>query len=488
MNEKIIMTLISYPPIGKLAMRTMKKNAVRPFEKPLRMTVEKQEKALRKKLRILQNKELGKKLGVREKTSIKDLPITNYSFYEPFFVNPSENSLMFSPDKYEKARTSGTSGKEKRFLIPKDYVRKVLIETSFPVQMFSTHDGEKITLDFGDTIYLNTAARPYLSGVMVDIAAGKRQKTPLFKMVPSIDISFEEKVKFFVNNADTIDFAVTQASILVSQILPSLGKKIKLKGIFCQDTAVAEAHFRQITESVGVTPRSSFGSTETLHCSIPSVQYPLGFFMDWRRGFFEFIPIDQAGNEQKEIVGIEDVKTGGIYRFIFTNLEADLTRYDTMNAFKCVARSDDILGIDSPVFKFHSRLDNDISLLNFTRISENELVEAFEENGIPFAEFTTEIEIVEGLEYLVIYIEPQTNEAAEKIAYVIHKSLYAADPSYKDLVDFYKYCPIKIIKLPMGVFGKYLMAKGESGKVKRIGMSDNEISTLLDLARSPDSL
>ena len=486
MNQDFVMKLIRYPPIGKLALKVMKNNALKPFLISSKVIAEKQEKILQKKFRILEQTEIGRKLGVKAGGKLESLPITDYEFYEPFFNNPSSNSLMYPLNEYERTRTSGTSGKEKWFLIPRSYIYKSIIETAIQVQLFSTHDGEKIRLDYGDTIYINTAPRPFLGGVMVSVASGKNEKPPLFNVVPNFNISFEDKVKYFTNNCDQIDVAVTQASILVSQIMPAAKKPVKLKGLFCPDTAIAEAYFNEIQKFTGVTPRTAYGSTETLHCSIPSVQHPLGFFLDWRRGFFEFKAL-KHDQEEKEIVGIDQVKVGEVYRVIFTNLEADLTRYDTSNSFKCIATGDDSLGVDYPVFKFHSRLDKTISLHNFTRINENELTTALKESKIQCVEFVAKSEITEGLEYLTLYLETTGSQNKEDISKAIHNSLYQMDEAYKDLVDFYNYSPIKVILLPEGTFGKYLTLKAATvSKVGRIEMPDEEINKLIQIAKSKD--
>jgi hypothetical protein len=217
------------------------------------------------------------------------------------------------------------------------------------------------------------------------------------------------------------------------------------------------------------------------------VQHQLGFFLDWRRGFFEFIPIKSETEDEKEIISINEVKVGEVYRVIFTNLEADLTRYNTSNSFKCIAAGDDVLGIDYPIFKFHSRLDKTISLHNFTRITENELLAAFKESKIQCIEFAAKSEIIDGLEYLTLYLETTDCRSKNDIARALNDSLYQTDEAYKDLVDFYNYAPIKVILLPKGVFGKYLTEKAATvSKVGRIEMPNEEINKLIQIAKSKD--
>ena len=489
MDTNFLMTLLGYPPIGKFALNMMKKNVLKPFQAPLKTVIEKQEKSLKKKFRILENTEIGRKLGVKDGINLQELAITNYNFYEPFFSNPSPSTLMYPLENYEKIRTSGTSGREKWFMIPRSYITKTIIETAIPVVMLSTYDGEKITLEYGDTLYINTAPRPFVGGVMATVASGKRKKPPLLDIVPNLNIPFEDKVQYFINNCDTIDVAVTQASIIVSQIMPTLKKTGKLKGLFCPDTAIAEVYFDEISRVLGTIPKTAYSSTETLHCSISSAQHPLGFFLDWRRGLFEFIPLKNGTADEKEILGIDEVKVDEAYQIIFTSLETELTRYNTLNALKCIAKGDDLLGIDYPIFKFHARLEKTIALHNFTRISENELITVLRESKIPFVEFTTRTEVHEGLQYLTIYIETTEEREKQELRESIHKRLYYSDGDYKDLADFYGYVPIKVHLLPKGVFAKYLMGKvAAMAKVERVEMRDEEFRRLIQIAKGMDQL
>lgn len=486
MNGNLLMRLIRYPPIGKFVLKLMKKNVLKPFQISPKATIEKQEKLLKKKFRRLEDATVGKKIGVKSGIQLQKLPLTKYDFYEQFFSNPAQNTLMYPLEEYEKVLTSGTSGREKWFMIPKNYINKTIIQTAIPVFMLSTYSGERFLMEYGDTIYINSAPKPFLGGSMVSVASGKKERPPLFNVVPNFNISFEDKVQYFVNNSNSIDIAATQASILVSQIMPSLKHPANLKGLFCIDTAIAEAYFNEITEAMGTTPKTAYGSTETLFCSLPSLQYPLGFFLDWRRGIFEFIPIEREA-PCDEILTLSEVRVGQVYRIIFTSLETELTRYDTACSFECIANGDNILGIESPIFKFHSRLEKTISLHNFTRISEDELITVLKKIGIQYVEFMTRTNLIKGLEYLTIYLETTTGTDMNTVLASVHRSLCQIDNDYKELSQFYKYIPIRINLLPGGVFGKYLGGKmATMSKVARIGVTDEEFNKLTQIAKSVD--
>lgn len=485
--KSLILRLLGYPPIGRFALKMMKKKVLKPFQIPLSEVVEKQERMLEEKFRRMEGTEIGKKLGVRKGISLQELTITDYGFYQPFYRNPSPSAFMYPLEQYERIKTSGTAGKEKWFLMPRGSIIKSVFETSVPALIISTHDGEKITLEYGDTLYINTAPRPFVLGTMVSVASGKSGRFPLVNIVPNLNLSFSDKVKYFIKNHEKIDAAVVQASILVSQIMPAIKKRVRLKSIFCPDTIIAEMYFDEIFNFVGVPPRTTYNSTETLNCTVPSIQHSLGFFFDWRRGFFEFTPLKDEEIKGDETVTVDEVEVGGIYHVIYTSFEGELTRYATYGAMKCIAKGDDVLGIDCPIFKFHTRLERNISLHNFTRISEDELITAFRESGIQFVEFTARKETESGLEYLAIYVETMEDLEVDKIQESLHKQLYNKDRDYRDLVDFYGYVPLKVHLVPKGVFAKYLINKvAAMSKVARIKMPEEEFKKFIQLVENID--
>jgi len=479
MKRELFIKFLSYPPIGRLVLNRVKQRVLKPFQISLSSVIENQERMLRDKFRRMEHTEIGRKLGIKRGKSLRELPITDYEFYEPFFSDPFPEAFMYPLEVYERMKTSGTAGKEKWFMMPRRLIIKSAYETGVSAIMLSTYDGEKITLEYGDTVYVNLAPRPFMGAVLLSVASGKKGRFPLLNIVPNLNLSFNEKVKYFINNSESLDLAVIQASILVSQIMSATKKKIKLKGIFCPDTSIAETYYDEIFRFAGVPPITFYNSTETLACSIPSMQHRLGFFLDWRRGIFEFIPVEKGVPDYDKILGIDEVEVGKVYQVVYTGFETELTRYNLSNAFKCIAKGDDILGVDHPIFKFHSRLEKTISLHDFTRISEDELVMAFRESGTRFIEFTARKEVERGLEYLTIYVETTGDEKAEEIQESLRKILYEKDRDYRDLVDFYGYVPIRIRLVPRGVFAEYLATKKATiSKVDRINMRDEEFSKL----------
>jgi hypothetical protein len=176
------------PAIGRFTLEKLKANAFNSFQIPLEKALENQARILNYKLDRLEKTSIGKKLGVNGKTNFKDLPYTDYNFYAPFYDAPSPYAFMYPLEEYIPIKTSGTTGKNKLFLIPKEALKKVLRQTALPVICALFHDGEKIALEYGDTFYLNVGPAPYLSATMFNM--GPQEKTvPFLKLTPNINLT-----------------------------------------------------------------------------------------------------------------------------------------------------------------------------------------------------------------------------------------------------------------------------------------------------------
>lgn len=479
----VLSRIMQIPAFGKMVLKNLKKNAFSAFQIPLESAVEKQEKRLQEKFRRMANTNIGAKLGILAGTKIGSISFTDYEFYEPFYSNPSMGSLMYRIEDYARIKTSGTTGTSKWFLIPRKSMRKVLRETALPVIFSLFHDGEKITLEYGDTLYLDLGPAPFLSGSMFNMGSSEK-RAPFLNLVPNINLSFKEKVDFFILNYRQINAAWFMASTIVTRVMPAIDKPIKLKGLMLIDDSVARAYKSEITKFFDTKPKTLYASTETIAPTIPSVQYSMGFIFDPRRGIFEFDKIGKTQNDKETPVGLNEIKVGNVYRLIYTDLIGELTRYNTASSFKCIAKGDDIIGSDFPVFEYHSRLDKSLSMMNFTRIDENELIQAFQGTGIQFMDFTARVERKAEFEYLNIYIELLGRNSEKEVEREIHKQLYSIDQDYKMLSDLFGYNPVRVVSLPTGVFAKYLEdRKGAYPKVCRIDMNKEDFDILMSLAK-----
>jgi hypothetical protein len=209
--------------------------------------------------------------------------------------------------------------------------------------------------------------------------------------------------------------------------------------------------------------------------------------MDWRCGLFEFIPLHDGGGSD-QVKDLYDVEVGGVYKVVYTSFQDELTRYDTKDSFECIALSDEILGVEAPVFKFHSRVDKVIDIQRFTRIDESELLRAFKDAEVPLVDFTARKEVVEGLEYLTIYLEHSGDRDTGAINGRLHQALYSIDKDYANLTEFFEYTPLRVIRVAPGTFMSYLEQKEAAvPKVERIEMSQKNFSVLLELMSNDGS-
>lgn len=220
--------------------------------------------------------------------------------------------------------------------------------------------------------------------------------------------------------------------------------------------------------------------------NLPSLEHPGGFLFDWRVIYSEFIPEKQRVDtnintfEAPEILSLDEVEVGKRYQFIATPFFNDMTRYVMPDIFECIDNGDDIIGCETPIFKYFSRSDRLMVLHNFTRINEEELLQALVDAGVSFVDFTAQRELEGSREYMHLYIELQEDIPESEIIETIDLELRKMDKDWRDLVDFLKYEPIKITKLARGTVKRYLQNKEGVPRLTRIGMRKERLEELLN--------
>lgn len=428
---------------------------------------------------------IGKKLGVKKNTSIKDIPVTGYNFYKPFFTNPSEGDFIHPLSDYVRTMTSGTMGQPKTYLSPKSAFNENLRSTGLSLFFISTFNYGKPELKFGDTIYANVPGGAFVASFISD--AFVERQSSLFKLVPPRmhQISYKEKVDYFIENYDSIDLAYMTVTTFLDQICPFIEEEFYLKGLITQDSAAGPLK-EEVREKCGTYPRTVFGSTETLISGLPSIQYPGAFFLDWRWIYPEFIPIDETVDaditvleEPPETLSMMEVEVGEKYQFIATPFQIDLTRYVMPDIFECISESDNELGVEAPIFKFYSRSDNIVTLHNFTRINEEEILMVLKTCDIPFVDFVAREELVGSKEYLLLYIELREEMSGEEVQSRVHSELMDFDKDWRDLSNYLEYTPLKVRLLGRETFNRYLESKEGMARITRVGMREERFKQLL---------
>jgi hypothetical protein len=392
---------------------------------------------------------------------------------------------MYPLKDYFKSMTSGTMSKPKVYLTPKAFLNKVIIDTGLSVIFISTFDGEKYQFSFGDTLYVNIPGGSFIS----NIASKEMTKSNLglVNIVPpnSENMSFQEKVDYFVDHYEEIDLAQMNITTLLDDIEPRIDGKLKLKAFLTMDASAVELKER-VKDFVGTYPKTPYASTESISSTIPSLDPPGGFFFDWRMIYPEFIPekyaipheVDRI-DDPPEIVKLKDVELGGRYQLVITPHYSDLTRSVTSDILECISFEDKALKVETPIFRFYSRADRILSLHNFTRINETEIVMVLESSKIPFVDFTARRELDDTKEYLRLYVEFKGDVDLEEAAQKLHETFMETDKDYRDLTNMMEYTPLRLSKLPTGAFKNFFSHKEGMSRIARVGMREDRLKLLL---------
>jgi phenylacetate-coenzyme A ligase PaaK-like adenylate-forming protein len=444
---------------------------------------------LKMKMSMLSKCTIGQKMGATPTSKLDDLPFTAYNYYLPFFREPHEGDFIYPVRDYVKALTSGTMGKPKTYLLPRTGLMHNVQTTAASIFFFATHNGEKPTFEVGDVVYTNMPAGNYLSGHIEKNI--KKDSNDFVTLVPPNPdgMTFDEKVRYFVDHYKEIDIAYMTITTLLDEIYPAVGEEFKLKGLFTQDTAAGPMR-EKIKKVIGCYPSTIYGSTETMFCGLPSIEHNGGFFLDWRILYPEFIPekdtVDtgiETLDEHPETIGLMDVEKGKRYQLIATPYRNDMTRYVMPDIFEVISMGDNILSTGQPVFKYYSRSDKLMVLHNFTRINEEELIQILNEAEVPYVDFTARKEREDTREYMHIYIELAEQMSEEDVYKRINDHLQEFDKDWNDLVTLLKYEPLKLTLLPRDSFKRYLRSREGMPRIARIGMRDERFEELMQHAK-----
>ena len=446
--------------------------------------IQKNEKLLKEKIKKLANCSIGKKIGIGTSNNIKDFPLTAYSFYEDFFRSPNDGDFIYPLNEYVRAITSGTMGKPKTFLLPKKGLKSNINLSGPSLFMIGTFDGKRTTLEANDVIYTNTPEGSYFTAHVKN--THERGVTRFGKIVPpnANNMTFQQKVDYFIKYYSEIDIAYMTVTTLLEEAYPKVGAEIPLKAFFTQDLSAGPLK-EKIKNITGGYPKTVFGSTESMMSNLPSLEHPGGFLFDWRVIFPEFIPeknkvdVTFSTHEVPDIITLGQVEVGKRYQFIATPFFNDMTRYIMPDIFECIDSGDDLLNCDTPIFKYYSRADKLLVLHNFTRINEEEIINAMVEANIPFVDFTIRKEMDGSREYIVLYVELSSDMVESEIIERLNSVLIESDKDWRDLVNFLKVVPIKVNKLSKGSFNRYLQKKVGVPRLSRIDMREELFNEFL---------
>jgi hypothetical protein len=208
--------------------------------------------------------------------------------------------------------------------------------------------------------------------------------------------------------------------------------------------------------------------------------------------FFEFIPEDESIKSREDpsyqppTILLDSVKPGK-YELVITSLHGGpFVRYRLGHLIEITSLRNEQLNIDIPQMVFLTRVDDQIDIAGFTRLSEKVIWQAIENSGLPYTEWTARKE-TKDKPALHLYIEFKENGfTTEQVATIIHEELKKLDNPYADLESFTGLRPLSVTPLPENAFQIYKQRQQAIGadllqlKPPHINPSDEVIELLLN--------
>jgi hypothetical protein len=136
---------------------------------------------------------------------------------------------------------------------------------------------------------------------------------------------------------------------------------------------------------------------------------------------------------------------------------------------------------------FLSRVDDQIDIAGFTRLSEKVIWQAIENSGVHYADWVARKEVKREKPVLHLYIELTEDGTGltEEVASTIHEELKKLDEPYAELEAFTGLNPFEVTILPCGTFASYKAQQQKAGadltqlKPPHINPPDETLTTLL---------
>ena len=212
---------------------------------------------------------------------------------------------------------------------------------------------------------------------------------------------------------------------------------------------------------------------------------------------FEFIPEKEIAKSranpsyQPKTLLLDEVKPGK-YELVVTSFHGGpFIRYRLGHLIEITSLRNEQLNIDIPQMVFLTRVDDQIDLAGFTRLTEKIIWQAIENTGLNYKDWTVRKEVKEQ-PTLHLYIElMEDGVSAQQAADSIHDELKKLDTPYAELESFTGLKPLEVTLLPGGTFSKYKSEQKQAGadltnqQIQHINPSDTMLDTLLLCASSP---
>ena len=493
-----------------------------------------QRRLLMEQLELLKKCELGRFImnGTNPRTVAEfreSVPLTTYEDYAPYFLNKKENALPRKPTLWQY--TSGKSGEYPYRWVPVTAEQLREIEPLlFALAFFSgCHQRNEVVFKAHDKVLYGMAPPPYATGTMA-----RAFPKSVFDFLPPIEqaekMSFEDRIRHGFETAlsEGLDLGFALSSVAVAigdrfkqesnkadiktwlkrpRALPRLLKGLlrsrlahrkllprdlwKLKGLitFGIDSSI---YRDKIRENWGIEPLEFHGCTEAVMLGMQTWDHN-SLTLIPHLNFFEFIPEKESIKSRQDPsyqppTLLMDELTPGNYELVVTSFQGGpFVRYRLGHLIKITSLRNEELDIDIPQMVFLGRVDDQIDIAGFTRLSEKVIWQAIENTGLAYEDWTARKE-VNGAPALHLYLELRQNAvSATQATAMIHHELKKLDTPYAELESFTGLNPLKVTLLPQNAFRNYGYRQQAFGaeltqlKPPHINPSSETIESLLSI-------
>jgi hypothetical protein len=265
----------------------------------------------------------------------------------------------------------------------------------------------------------------------------------------------------------------------------------KLKGMitFGIDGSI---YREKIKDMWGRYPLDFHGCTEAPLIATQTWDYQDMTFIP-QLNFFEFIPekesIKSRDNPayQPATLLMDELKPGN-YELVITSFHGGpFVRYRLGHLVKITALRNEKLNIDIPQMVFLTRVDDQIDIAGFTRLSEKAIWQAIENTGLTYVDWTARKE-TNGIPALHLYIELKGDDGTtiQQVTSRIHEELKKLDTPYAELELFTGLRPLVVTELAPNTFQLYKQRQQKAGvdmsqlKPPHINPADETVDFLLN--------
>jgi len=460
------------------------------------------------------------------------VPLTTYADYAPYLLKRRMDVLPKKPLLWQY--TSGKSGEYPYRWAPVTARQLEEIEPLlFALLIFSTcNKRNEINLQEQDKLLYGMAPPPYATGTMT-----RAFPHELFDVLPSVDeaerMPFEERMQlgFDLALSKGLDLSLTMSSVAVAigDRFSQKGKKTNIGALLKKPKAFSRlakgmiksklahrsllpkdiwplkglvtfgmdgsVYKEKIKEMWGRYPLDFHGCTEAVLIAMQTWGYQGMSFVP-NLNFFEFIPEEESIKSWQDptykpsTLLLDQVKPGN-YELVITSFHGGpFIRYKLGHLVKITSLRNEQLDIDIPQMEFLSRIDDQIDIAGFTRLSEKVIWQAIENTGLAYEGWTARKEIKDK-PLLHLYIELKGNgyAAPEQVANTVHEQLKKLDMPYTELESFTGLMPLEVTLLPASAFRLYKLEQQAAGaelthlKPPHLNPSDDIIKFLVSTKR-----